>query len=274
LPGLEVRDRGLALDGRAVCDLVARERGGRLVLVRLAPEDDDATALAALDLVAAARGARESILVHLGSLGGAGDSLGAPEAPRAILVLRRGAGAGLVRRLEPLLAAGLELAAPLAASSALGETFALAFERAEPGGAGGGSRPGVDGFLAALAPGRRELALLALRRLERVDEDLDRRASVEALAFRHEGRPLCELLAERGELVGRLADGARVELRAGADLDRFLEGVLGALVGGEPPEDAPPDRARSAAERLREHDLVPRSTAALLSPEELEAFRV
>lgn len=277
LPGASALERSLEVDGRRIADLVARERAGRLVLVRLAPHSADEAVLAALDLLSSARSGMDLVLRHLEALGRTITGATAREAPRTILVLPQELQAerALARRLDALVPAGLERATRVTARSAGGTSSHLVVEGSRSTAA---TRHGVDSFLAVLAPARRELALLALRRLERVDQDLERRTSVEALAFRQEGRSLCELLVEDGELVGRLADGQRLELRAGQDLDRFLERVLETLVtpgdGVSKPERRAVANGHAPVTRApRESALLARAQKVSLTPEELAAFR-
>lgn len=259
LAGFEVLDRNVAFDGGVVADLAAVDGAGRATLVQLADEDVDRAALAALDLAALARRDAELVARHLAGPGLSGDL-----DPRVVVVCPGPGAELLARRLVPLLGRGVELFGVRTVASARSERSYLV-----PLFAGGDVRPAVrenpeQAFLESVPAPLAELARDLVRRIARLDEDLDVGRTPTAIRWRFRGEILVrvELVGER--LQASVApDHEAIPVRRGEDVELVLEAALSHVVrrfgAGLEEEGAPVSR--------------PDEPVELLSPEEIEAFR-
>lgn len=261
LAGIEILDRSLEFNDGARADLAGVDAGGRLVLVYLAGEDEDRSALEALDLLAFAR--RQTLLIarHLGS-----PKIVEQLDPRVIVVMDGGDGL-LGMRLSALGGAGLELLELGSVKSAAGTRSYLMPHTPDPGG-GSLATAGVDRFLEALPTGLRELGHGLCESLSRMDDDLNVEASAESVTWYFQDRPLARLETRGGRLRGVIgAQGRAHDLSGAMQADEFLEEALSRLVAklGHFPA--------GAGDSLQGGPAVPTPGAPLLTPEEIEAFR-
>jgi hypothetical protein len=247
LPDLRVVDRGLALSrGRA--ELLLQDRGGRAWILVVADGRGDETLLAAVDALAFARANGEALCDPAGSRD--------PRdlAARVLLV----AEAFSERALEALALLPereLHLVAVRRLESQSGERARLV--RLEPASA----RPaasGRAGFLAAVPDALRPVAELLLRRLARLDAEVELSFAPQT-AWIHLGpRELGSLDVHEATLIATLPSlDRRSAIRGQDDADVFLDHVV--------------------SEHLRSLDegegLARAAREPLLTPEELAAFR-
>ena len=258
LPGVEILDRGLEFDDGGRADFAGVDDSGRLVLGLFAGEDADRTALDVLDTLAFARRNPALFTQHLRS-----PRLVSALDPRVLLIAEP-ADQALVRRLAPLLGHGLEVFELRTVKSREGErAYLLA---AGPGddavpAEGQGS---VDEFLAALPDPLEELGRLVVDRMGRLDDELRVEATADTVVWFFEHQLLLRLEL-RGDSLRAGAGGERPrELQDPRDVDELLEDSLGRLVQAV---------GRMPADALARPELEPREGAALLTPEEIEAFR-
>ncbi|MEM7311133.1 MAG: hypothetical protein AAF682_30965 [Planctomycetota bacterium] len=257
LPGLQVLDRGLEFDERSHAELAGVDGAGHLVLVRLAGEDADRSAVEALDLVAFARHHVGLIARHLGS----GRIAPALE-PRVLIVLEPG-DTLLASRLEPLVGRGIELLELRSVRSAAGDRAYLVPLHVEQHPTADASPATVERFLAALPPDREEVGRLLCSRLARLDDELRLEATPESVAWFFQDQLLARLDAKGGLLRAAVGPRGRMREIAGArEADELLESALSRLVEevGRAPDDLPVP-------------VQPPDGMPLLTPEEIEAFR-
>jgi hypothetical protein len=258
LTGVRILDRALEFDDGTRADLAGTDSAGRIVLVRLANEDADRSALGVLDLLAFARAHAELLARHLGL-----PRASASFEPRVVVILEPDDRV-LAARLGAVSVAGLELHDLRTVKSAGGERAYLVVRA---GGTGGvrDVQSTLQRFLEALAPENAELGRELCVRLARLDDDLRTEASTDAVAWFYRDRPLVRLESKSGRLSGSVgADGRGHELTGRRDADELLEAALSRLmeeVGRLPADDADADPERGEP------------ALALLSAEEIEAFR-
>jgi hypothetical protein len=259
VPGLEVLDRELVLEGGARADLVAVDPSGRLYLVLFASEDADRAALETLDAVALLRAELDVLVRHCGE-----KRVNPERAPRVLVVCTR-TDARLVERLAALCDAGVLVLGLRSVKSAAGENAYLV--RLDPAARAAAGPSGADAFLRAL-PARHELLGSALvERMQRLDEEVACTGDATTLVWRLAGEVLAKV-----ERVGDLLQASvaprhePLPLADLADLDGLVEKALGRLVrvlGLTRPET--PAGASDAGPRRPEEPL--------LTPEEIQAFR-
>jgi len=262
VPGLELIDRDLELEGGLRADLAAADPAGRLWLVRVAGEDADQAALEALDLCARLGRELELLVRHLGP-----ERLRAGRPPRLVIV-SPSCDERLAARLAPLAASGVEVIGLRSVKSANGERAYLV--RLEASGRPVASEVGVAAFLRALPARHETLVHELIERMQRLDEELSASADAGAIVWRLGGEVLARVERTGEELQASVAPHHEPLLLADeATLERFVERALARLVrvlglgrAGEAPEPGP--RVMRAA---------PRSDEPLLSDEELQAFR-
>jgi len=263
LAGVRILDRALVFDDGSRADLAGVDSSGRVVLVRLASDDGDRATLGVLDLMAFARGHVELIARHLGA-----PRSTATVDPRVIVILEP-ADEVLAARLGAVTGAGLELYDLRTVKSAAGERAYLVARSS-------GMVSGVDvqatlqRFLDTLPPEKEQLGRELVARLARLDDELRTEATADAVAWFFRDRPLVRLESKSGRLSGAVgSDGRALDLSAPRDADELLEAAVTRLMeevgrldeGGEDGDE--PDAALEGRE----------PPLALLSPEEIEAFR-
>jgi hypothetical protein len=267
LPGVQVVDRALELDDGARADLAGIDATGRMVLVRIAGEDPDRAALDVLDLITFVR-SHTALARHLGAPRSAGSL-----APRVVVILEP-RDRVLAARLDAVSGAGLELYDLRTVKSAAGERAYLV-ARAGGGVAGGGkSAPTLQRFLDALPPEREELGRELCARLTRLDDELRTEASADAVSWYFRDRQLVRLESRSGRLSGVVGGVGRPhDVDARRDADELLEAALSRLMEEVGRDDADaPGRDGSPGGSGSRHE-PPEGELALLTPDEIEAFR-
>jgi hypothetical protein len=260
VPGLDVVDRGLELGGKVV-EVVGVDDAGRLVLARLAEEDPDAAVLAALDVLRAAQAELGPLARHLGHA-----AVDSGLAPRLVLVAERIAPEvrgrlGLLGEERLLLCEVREL------KSARGAATYLVPLAPDPAPARAPAGAGAERFLAALEDGQRATAGLLVRRLRRVDGEVQCAPAASGLEWRFRGATLCRLRRAAGGLEASVPPGgAPLELVGPEQVDLLLDAALRRYV-------ALLEERSGDEESLEQVELVPADPGLVLSPEELEAFR-
>jgi hypothetical protein len=259
LTGVRILDRALEFDDGTRADLAGTDSAGRIVLVRLANEDADRSALGVLDLLAFAHAHADLLARHLGL-----PRASASCEPRVVVILEPDDRV-LAARLGAVSGAGLELHDLRTVKSAAGERAYLVVRAGVGAGGVRDVQSALQRFLEALAPENAELGRELCARLARLDDDLRTEASTDAVAWFYRDRPLVRLESRSGRLSGSVgADGRGQELTGRRDADALLEAALTRLmeeVGRPSPGDADADPARGEP------------ALALLSAEEIEAFR-
>jgi hypothetical protein len=262
LPGLDVLDRALVFDDGARADLAGVDASGHLVLVQLAALEGDRATLEALDLFALARRSPELFARHLRST-----KIVAHLDPR-VLVIFEPADARLASRLTALAGAGLELFELRTVRSATGERSYLL-----PRSTGGVHLPGLDAgpslerFLQSLPQERQDLGRSLCERLARLDDDLATEVATESVGWYFQERLLVRLEARGARLRGAVGPrGVLRDLDSGRDGDELLEEALSRLV-----EEV--GQARVEEDRAEAETAARREPIALLTAEELDAFR-
>ena len=257
IPGLKVLDRDLDYGGRTGVDLVAADSAGALTFVLLVEGGGDEPILAALDVLAFARREHQLLARHLGRAGFRQDL-----APRVILV-SEAFDQTIRERLPPLVGARVELFELRELKSAAA-TRSYLIHRG-PGTEDSTGAPALEAFLDSIPEEHRELAALAMRRIGRIDTDLTIQPAEGTVTWLLGSDPLCAVEWCPDGLVAQTASGQPTTLDTADALDRFLEQVLGDYVAGLEDEESWED--------LEEVDLVPGVGEAILTPEEIEAFR-
>jgi len=262
VPGLELIDRDLELEGGVRADLAAADPAGRLWLVRVAVEDVDQAALEALDLCARLTGELELLVRHLGP-----ERL-RPGRPPRLVIVSPNCDARLAARLAPLAACGVEVIGLRSVKSANGERAYLV--RLEASGRPVASEVGVSAFLAALPARHEALVNVLIERMQRLDEELSASADASAIVWRLGGEVLARVERSGERLQASVAPRHEPSALDGEPaLERFVEQALGRLVRvlglTRAPEAVEPG---PRAVRPAVHGDEP-----LLSAEELQAFR-
>ncbi|MDP6957145.1 MAG: hypothetical protein QF599_14340, partial [Planctomycetota bacterium] len=143
----------------------------------------------------------------------------------------------------------------------------------------------VAAFLDSLPEENRALAALALRRIGRIDTDLAVQPAEDGVSWLLAGELLCAMEWGTEGLNAQTVSGEPTVIGDEGDLDSFLEQVLGDYVAGldkvgqtaergagDGPGDGPADQ--DEGEGWLDLDQVDKlSSEALLTPEEIEAFR-
>jgi len=258
-PDLEPVDRALEVgEGRTV-DLACVDGSGMLWLVSWVREDDAEPILTVLDSMVWFESSHAVLARHFDC-----PRLRAEAGLRVVLLAEAFPGR-LQARLNGLNPSVLRLFELKRLRSARGEhAYLVPVESSRPS-AAISETVSVDAFLEALAEDARELARSMMRRVERIDDRLQCTVRAHELIWNLPDGPLCELRAGNGALVTRaLPTGQQRRLTRLEDLETSLEDVLEAYVERLP---AP------SGGRARPADLANVDSAALLSPEEIEAFR-
>ena len=260
IPDLELLDRDLDLGDERRVDLLGVEAGRRLCLVVIVPGEGDEPLLAAAAAVAFGRTHAVVLAEHLHR------AAEARAQPRVIMVAEHFAPAVLERApaMDPRLVSWMELRS---ISTSAGERHYLVRVAGEE--PPGEDAPRERGFLQSIDPKHRQLARAALRRLSRLDHELEVREGESMVSFSLGKELLCSLMASRGEILGRVGrEEAPREVGDLAALDALLEAVLehhvSLLVD---PGDAPAASLPASTERLAG------GGPPFLTREEIEAFQ-
>ncbi len=257
LPGIEILDRALEFDDGARAELAGVDASGRLVLVQVARANGEQAALDALDLFALARSTPELFARHLAT-----EKL-VPELGVRVVVIAETADARLAQRLAALADLGLVLCELRSVKSAAGEHIYLLPRTAVAGLAAAAPARSLESFLEGVPDERRELGRSLCDRLARLDDELRLEVGPESAGWHFQERLLVRLESRGGRLLGAVGPrGALRALESPRDADELLEEALARLVDG-----VGPGASDGGAEGAR------REPIALLSPEELEAFR-
>ena len=258
-PDLEQVDRDLEVGEARTVDLACVDGTGMLWLVSWVREDDVEPILTVLDSLVWFEATHTVLARHFDC-----PRLRAEAGLRVALVAEAFPGR-LQARLNGLDPSVLRLFELKRVRSERGDhAYVVPLESGRPS-AAISENVSVDAFLEGLGEDSRELARRMLRRVERIDDRLQCTAKAHEMIWYLPDGPLCELRAGNGLLVTRaLPAGEQRTLARMEDLESTLDDVLEAYV----------ERLPSApAELVRPADLADVDPAALLSAEEIEAFR-
>ena len=259
LPGVAILDHGLVFDEAARADLAGVDAAGRLVLVRLAGEDADASSLGLLDLLGYAHRHVALIARHLDT-----PRVVPTLEPRLVVVMEPG-DALLAERLSPLSGRGLELLELRSVKSRAGERAYLVPVGGDAESVVASANGGVERFLDGLEGDRQELGRLLCSRMARLDDELRVEAGPDSVAWFFQDHLLVRLDARGGHLLAAVGNrGNARAIGSTRDADELLEDALSRLVeevGQMPAEDVP-------GAYLQAQEGEP-----LLTEEEIEAFR-
>lgn len=265
LPGLEIVDRHLELyppdhvDGAARhVDLLAVDASGRVILITFTDGSSDETLLVACESVAFARIHADVLARHVGSLRAGADAAARRRPPLSVLVAESFA-PRLLDKLALVPARELSLFEVLEVKSGGGAS--VGFQPVQSSRAGAGASPGVwtpEQFVAVLPAAERAYAESLLRRLPRLDDGLTCVGSEESLLWRSKDRDLCRLdRGPEGLLAWAGTESEPIRLLGMADVEELLDRVIRGHLGAPEERPAGPER----------------SSVALLTPDEIAAFR-
>lgn len=258
LPGLELCDSDLDLGQGLRAHLVGVDGDGRATAVLLAAGAEPDVALRALDALAWLARHRAQLAEHLAS-----SRLDPGLDPLVVLVAESYEERAL-ERLAGLARDAVRCFELTTMASRRAERTFLTPVRFPFGDAAPSDPTGIRSLLRALAPESAALAAGLLRRLERIDDEIERAPDGQGQAWSLEGQRLCSLHADQGALQGSVGRRAASALRSEREIDRFLDEVVGHLahllnVPQSPPADGSPDAFDPGAQ--------------LLSPAEIAAFQ-
>lgn len=259
LPALEVVDRDLMLGAALSAQLVCVDGRGRLVLGLLAENGSESTVLECLDALAYARAHLELLKRHLGA-----SQLRTDLEPHLVLV-SESFPPRVIERLGPILGHSLHMfEVRVVRSRAAAASYLVPVAPARVHGAAavaGDSRTFID----ALPESERSVAALVVQRIARIDDEIELALAGDELEWRYGGVVLCSLSRGEAGLEGSVLSVPTTVLSE-TGVDDFVEAALGRyveLLGGTDDE----------GEELEQVELVPPEPGALLTPEEIEAFR-
>jgi hypothetical protein len=258
LPGLELLDSDLDLGAGPRADLVGVDGDGRATAVLLVDGGDPDVALRALDALAWLARHRAQLAEHLGS-----PRLDPALDPLVVLVAERYEERAL-ERLAGLARDSVRCFERSTVASARAERTFLTPARFPFGDAAPADPTGIRSLLRALSPESAALASGLLRRLERIDDDIECAPDGQGQSWALEGERLCALHADQGALQGSVGRRAASALRSEREIDRFLEEVVGYFAHLLQP--SPPASGDGGADAFD-------PGAQLLSPEEIAAFQ-
>jgi len=259
LPGFEVLDRGLELDGGASADLVGLDAQGRIVPVLGCDGRGEEPVLGALDALAYARRNREPLQRHLEH-----PRLARNAAARVLLVSEK-FGRSVIERLQPLLGRGIDLYELRAVRSARGETASLAPVSALAG-AEPETRIAPAAFAAALPAPYAGLAAMLVAKMQRIDGELEARATHERVEWSFRARLIARMDWSESQLSGAAAPRFEARLlHQPSEVEAVLEDVLShyvRMLEGLVEEEGPTERdadprepaGRESSAREREPD--------------------
>jgi hypothetical protein len=258
VPGLEYCDRDLDLGNGQRADLACVDGDGRATAVLLVDGEDPDAALRALDALAWLARHRPQLAQHLES-----ERLDPALDPRVVLVAER-YGERALDRLAGLARDAVRCFELATVASRRGERSFLTPARLPFGSSAPADPTGIRSLLRALSPENAALASGLLRRLERLDDELERAPEGQGQAWSLDGKRLCALHAEQGALQGSVGRRSASALRSEREVDGFLEevvGYFGRLLSS--PESAEAEGGPDAFD----------PQAQLLSSEEIAAFQ-
>lgn len=255
-PDVEIVDRDLSVGRERSLQLAAVDGGGRLLIVLIVDEPSDEVALLALDALAFAR---RNVVVLAGHFRCA--RLRPELAPLLVVVARRfdETFAGRLGALDPRCVRAFELRRVV---SARGSADYLA--EIDPAGAAPHRERAAEpaGFLEALDAAHRELGELLLRRIARLDHELEAVRRGGGIDWRLHDDLVCSVSARDGAIAGQVPGHPPLSgIGTRGEAEHFLAGAVQrylALARGKPAASA-----RVQGEFGRE---------PLLTPEELAAF--
>ncbi|MBJ76916.1 MAG: hypothetical protein CMJ98_07860 [Planctomycetes bacterium] len=255
--GLEIVDRDLQLGGKLVVDLVGFDGAGRTILTLLVNGDEDSLALQALDTLAWVNTYQDLLASHLGQSGQS-----AAESPLVVLIAdtfepRQ------VERMGPLIPASIALLQRCRLESERSSGMylqAIVVEAPE-------AEDTQEMFLTSLAEIPQQWARDLIERFDRMDGDVECRASGELLGWRYRGLPLCSVRPTEGGLEGQIS-GSETEtiITEEGHLETFVDEVLKLYLEAF-------EQAGADDPDLPRVELRPTGPQPHLSAEELKAFR-
>lgn len=259
LPSLAVVDRDLRLSPALEAQLVCIDGRGRLVLGLLVDKGSESTVLECLDALAYGRTHLELLKRHLGT-----PSLRTDMEPHVVLV-SHSFPQRVIDRLSPILGHLLHMfEVRIVCSRAAAASYLVPVAPTRVHGSGavtGDSRTFIEG----LPESERSVAALVVQRIARIDDEIELTLNGDELEWRYGGALLCSL--SRGEVgLEGSVQSVPIAVLSEAGVDELVEAALGRyveLLGG----------ADGEGEELEQIELVPREPGALLTPEEIEAFR-
>ena len=217
LPGLELLDRGLVLDGLAT-DAVGVDAEGRLNLVLFTDGLVEGLPLRVLDTLRLAKRQRFLLGRHLA------EARLDVEVPARVVVVAEAFDAVVAERLACLPADQVRCYEVHEMRSAKGNSTLL-----QPA----GSLPERElpslqesDFLQSLETRERERVADLTQRIERIDREVAMASGPGGLEWRYRGTPLCRLRGEEEGLVGSVVEGPSFPLLAGRDVEGFLDAAL------------------------------------------------
>jgi len=262
LPGLELVDRDLEVGAERRADLVGVDGDGRAVAVLLVDGGDEQAPLVALDAFAWLARHRALLAAHLESA-----RLDPGLEPLVVLVAERFEDRQL-ERLAGLSRAAVRCLELRTVTSQRGERTYLV-PAPFPFGEGDALDPeGTHALLRALSPEAAALAEGLLRRLDRVDDELERAADGHGVVWSLADQRLCGLRAARGMLHGSVGRRAGAPIHSSADAEDFVERVMryfarwlgvpaeGGAVADEDDAEPAPDAFDPAAPMLTAEEIA------------------
>ena len=255
--GLEIVDRDLQLGGKLVVDLVGFDGAGRTILTLLVNGDEDSLALQALDTLAWVNTYQDLLASHLGQSGQP-----AAESPLVVLIAdtfepRQ------VERMGPLIPASIALLQRCRLESERSSGMYLQAIVAETPEA----EDIQEMFLTSLAEIPQQWARDLIERFDRMDGDVECRASGEVLGWRYRGLPLCSVRPTEGGLECQIS-GSETEtiISEEGHLETFVDEVLKLYLEAF-------EQAGADDPDLPRVELRPTGPQPHLSAEEVKAFR-
>jgi hypothetical protein len=252
LPGTEILDRDLAIGPDRRVPLVLADPNGRLVLALPLEESHDAALLLVLDALAFAQEHGALVRRHVEAL------RVDVELSAAVWAIARDFSPEFLGRLRATEARALRVLRLVTVESRRGSRAYLQdVPMQRP--ARASDEPAL---FDDLPPERRELAQRLVRRIERLDEELEPARDGTALVWRLREEPVCALQVRGDGLEARLPDDAEAAAISNAvQLERFLERAVERYLA----------LLRGRAGRL---GFEPHAAGSepLLTPEELAAF--
>lgn len=259
LPGCVVLDRRLDVEEGPSADLVCCDADGRLHLVVLVEGGAQETVILALDTTSFLRRHADVIARHVG-----GDANAELE-PRLVLVAKHFSPRAAAR-LAPLMGEdsdALRLFELRSMQSDRGE--ALWFARVWPGSDEGGAQlVSFDTFVSRLGEEKQGLARAFEKDLRRVDPETRCEAKRDRVTWWLEDAELCTLRCKDGNLALEVPGHDVFALNSNADRVSALDGVMELVLEQVVEQDDEP---------VDHEPIVMAEPVALLTPEELEAFR-
>ena len=262
VPGLEIVDRDLDVGEGRRADLVGIDGDGRAVAVLYTDGHDPDAVLVALDAFAWLARHRGLLADHLESA-----RLDPGLEPLVVLVAER-YDERLLERLAGLSRSAVRCLELRVVTSRRGERTYLVPARLPFGGGDVEDPDGRRALLRALAPESAALAEALMRRLDRVDDELERVPDGQGVVWALAHERLCGLHASRGALIGSIGRRPAAPIRSAADAEDFLERVMGAYARHLGAPEA------AGGDRTGEGEGEPFDpTAPILTPEEIAAVQ-